>query len=144
MESEIYTPRTIKLRNFVYHREISARVLVFHILKHHVESQLREECATNFQDYTHFLPSKWQTMQNRKLVNFRESRQFNTRRVSLPPCSKPSVAHEMLRCAAMYSAFKMHLFIRNHFFLKIFFKNLYNTVRKVTVNNHFRILAFYL
>lgn len=58
MESEIYTPRTIKLRNFVYHREISARVLVFHILKHHVESQLREECATNFQDYTHFLPSK--------------------------------------------------------------------------------------
>lgn len=60
-------------------------------------------------------------MQNRKLVNFRESRQFNTRRVSLPPCSKPSVAHEMLRCAAMYSAFKMHLFIRNHFFLKIFF-----------------------
>lgn len=74
-------------------------------------------------------------MQNRKLVNFRESRQFNTRRVSLPPCSKPSVAHEMLRCAAMYSAFKMHLFI---------FKNLYNTVRKVTVNNHFRILAFYL
>lgn len=83
-------------------------------------------------------------MQNRKLVNFRESGQFNTRRVSLPPCSKPSVAHEMLRCAAMYSAFKMHLFIRNHFFLKIFFKNLYNTVRKVTVNNHFRILAFYL
>lgn len=63
-------------------------------------------------------------MQNRKLVNFRESRQFNTRRVSLPPCSKPSVAHEMLRCAAMYSAFKMHLFIRNHFFLKIFFKSL--------------------
>lgn len=63
-------------------------------------------------------------MQNRKLVNFRESRQFNTRRVSLPPCSKPSVAHEMLRCAAMYSAFKMHLFIRNHFFLKIFLKSL--------------------
>lgn len=61
-------------------------------------------------------------MQNRKLVNFRESRQFNTRCVSLPPCSKPSVAHEMLRCAAMYSAFKMHLFIKNHFFLKIFFK----------------------
>lgn len=60
-------------------------------------------------------------MQNRKLVNFRESRQFNTRCVSLPPCSKPSVAHEMLRCAAMYTAFKMHLFIKNHFFLKIFF-----------------------
>lgn len=79
-------------------------------------------------------------MQNRKLVNFRESRQFNTRHVSLTPCSKPSVSHEMLRCAAMYSAFKMHLFIRNHLSFKQarFFFYLYNTVRKVTVNNYFR------